>query len=288
MYHANIAASASRLLGYFSCPLVWGIRQSTTHISDDVPLTRFLIGTGAAFSPTARRIIYNSHPGADTHEQWRYPRRKRVVIPNGIDCARFRPRSDARERLLAELGLPTGSVLIGRVARYAAMKDFPTLFEAFAKIRAAQPQAHLLLVGAGVTRENDELIGLWAAHGAHNGVHFLGQRLEIETFYPGLDVLISTSRSNEGFSNVVFEAIASGCPVVSTDVGNSADARELNAIVIAPGDVDALSAGVLSILMLSPETRERFTHTARIWLDDRFGISACADAYHKLWRSVLA
>jgi glycosyltransferase involved in cell wall biosynthesis len=119
-------------------------------------------------------------------------------------------------------------------------------------------------------------------------VHFLGQRLEIETFYPGLDVLISTSRSNEGFSNVVFEAIASGCPVVSTDVGNSADARELNAIVIAPGDVDALSAGVLSILMLSPETRERFTHTARIWLDDRFGISACADAYHKLWRSVLA
>jgi glycosyltransferase involved in cell wall biosynthesis len=288
MYHGNVAASACQILGFSRRPLIWGVRQSVTRLDDDVPLTRLLILTGPLFSVTAKRVVYNSLPAAVTHEQLRYPRAKRVVIPNGVDCERFRPRFGARKRLIAELGISADAILVGRVARYAPMKDFDTLFAAFALIRAAEPRAQLLLVGDGMKRDNAGLMGRWAAHGATQGVHFLGHRADIEALYPALDALISTSRSNEGFANVVFEAIASGCPVVSTDVGNSKDIRELQGMVVAPGDVEALSKATLRVLDMSQDARECYAQTARILLQNCFGLRAYAEAYFELWRSTIA
>lgn len=287
MYHGNIAASVVRALGYYKCSLIWGVRQTTTRLSDDVPLTRLLIVSGALFSTSARHIVYNALSAAETHERWLYPNSKRVVIPNGIDCNRFRPRPGMRERLLAELHLPNNVLLVGRVARFSPMKDFSTLFAAFARVRMAEPRARLLLVGSGMVRENAELMNLWGSHGAPDGVHFLGLQLNIETFYPALNILISPSRSNEAFPNVIFEAIASGCPVVSTDVGNSSDVRELQTTVVAPGDVAALSEATLRVLAVSSESREQFAQNARILLEERFGLRKYAEAYLGVWRSAL-
>jgi len=286
MYHANVAASVSRSLGYFKCPLVWGIRQSTTRLADDTPLTRILIATGAGFSLSAARIVYVSLSAALTHERWGYPKSKRVLIPNGIDTSRFRPNPGTRADLLARLGQPQDSLLIGRVARFAPMKDFPTLFATFARIRTAIPQSRLVLAGRGMTTDNSQLMDVLSTHGSPDQVHFLGPVLKIEELYQGLDLLLSTSRSNEGFPNVVFEAVASGCPVVSTAVGNTVEERELQAAVIEPGDARAMADAALRVLTLSAAERQSLMQNSRTLLEARFGLDAFADAYLDVWQSV--
>ena len=61
------------------------------------------------------------------------PRRALLSVPNGIRLERFRPADDvARQSLVAELGLPTGSRIIGTVGRLQPVKDHALLLRAFA------------------------------------------------------------------------------------------------------------------------------------------------------------
>ena len=288
MYHGNVAGSMLRLAGYFSCPVLWGVRQSISRLSDDVLLTRCVILGGAALARQPRHIVYNSRVGASTHERLGYPVAKRVVIHNGVDCERFRPRPAARALLLAELDLPASALLVGRIARYASMKDFGTLFEAFRHVREAQPSANLLLVGAGTERTNAELVAVWHRAGAPDGVHFLGPRLDIENVFPALDVAVSSSSSNEGFSNAVFEAIACGTPVVTTNVGTGEEFRECGASVVEPRRPLELAAAVRACLAMSPEARRTLTDAARAIVVERYGVQAFAAEFLSLWQATLA
>jgi len=64
--------------------------------------------------------------------------------------------------------------------------------------------------------------------------------------YCGLDVLCSTSLFGEGFPNVIAEAMACDCPVVTTDVGEAANIVGSLGTVVPPGDYAALCKGLLA------------------------------------------
>ena len=81
--------------------------------------------------------------------------RKLVTILNGVDTAEFRPGADPIAARLA-LGIPAGGFHVGCVARLDPIKDHGTLLVAFARLRAARPNAHLTLVGAGAERRSLE------------------------------------------------------------------------------------------------------------------------------------
>ena len=224
MYHANVAASVARLLRVSRAPLVWNVRQSLERLVNDRPLTRGVILSGVPVrSVPVTRIVYNSTAAAEDHERLGYPASKRCIILNGIDCNRFAPREAARTESRRALGLADEALLIGRIARKAAMKDYPLLFRAFQLIAARMPQAHLVAVGPGMVAADHELVRLAQETGAFARVHFVGQRLDLADFLPGLDVVVSPSRNSEGFPNVVAEAMASGVPVVGTSVGETAE-----------------------------------------------------------------
>jgi glycosyltransferase involved in cell wall biosynthesis len=288
MYHANIAASLLRLARYYACPVIWGVRQSASRLSDDAPMTRGLILAGAALAFEPCRIVYNSEAGARTHERLGYPVRKRVVILNGVDCQRFRARPEARGRLLAELGLPDEALLVGRVARYAPMKDFGTLFAAFGRVRQQRPSANLVLVGTGMARSNGALAADWQGAGAPGGVHFLGPRPDVERVYPALDVAVSSSSSNEGFPNVAFEALVSGTPVVATDVGTGEELGACGAVVVEPRQPRALANAILRVLAMPAESRADAGQRARSAVIERLGVDAFSSQFLNLWRGVLA
>jgi glycosyltransferase involved in cell wall biosynthesis len=284
MYHANIAASVIALAGRVRAPVVWGIRQSADDISLDRRSTRLVIRAGAAVSAHPGAIAYNSEQAAQTHERLGYARKRRIVIPNGIDCRRFQPCQGARERLCAELGLPRDVLLIGRVARYASMKDYPTLLRAFAMVLATHPGARLVLAGQGVAGDNRELVQLCRDLGCSANVHLLGPREDVEMLYCAFDVLVSSSKANEGFPNTVAEALACGTPVVSTSVGDPALIRTGCQFVVPPSRPEALAAGIISLVGVSQSVRRDQAVRGRNFILHNFDTRTFAARFLQLYR----
>jgi len=103
--------------------------------------------------------------------------------------------------------------VICAAGRLARVKDFPTLLQAFALLRAERP-CRLMLLGAG--RQLGKLRGLAARLGIRAEVAFLGF---VANPYPYMAHarLLAVSSLREGGPNVLIEAMALGTPVVSTD-----------------------------------------------------------------------
>lgn len=157
-----------------------------------------------------------------------------VVIPNGVDMARFRGserRLHARPRLL----------FVGRLAR---QKNLALLLEALVGV---SERFDTLLVGDGPLE--NELKGAVAKMGLMN-VRFWGRAdgQEVVETYRDADVLVLPSE-REGMPLVLLEALAMGLPIVATDVPGSRDVvvHGENGLLVPPGDPDALREALLTV-----------------------------------------
>ncbi|MGY8631857.1 glycosyltransferase [Bradyrhizobium sp. 14AA] len=281
MYHANVAAAILRRLNYFKCPLIWSVRQSIDDLALDRRLTRAIIKLGARISSYPDFTLYNSLASAMTHKSLGYSSERYAIIHNGVNCDRFRPRPDARAVLRAKLGLASDAFLIGRIARYAPMKDFETLISAFGKVRDSLPQARLLLVGDEI-EGNSELLSLCSHVGVLDYVSFMGPRVDIEMVYPAFDVMVSSSRSNEGFPNVVAEALASGNLVTASASGDEALIQGAHEVV-APQDSTALSAAIIRLGRLDSPERSLRASKGRKFVLDNFSLQQCYERHRDLY-----
>lgn len=287
MYHPNLAMGMLALSGRLGIPCLWGIRQSIQMLSLEKPFTRIVVRGGGHLSSLSARIVYNSTEAAETHEALGYKRTRRVIIPNGIDCARFRPREGAREQLCAELELPGDVPLLGRVARKTPMKDYETLMRAFVQVRAAMPEARLLVIGPNKGHESEEINALAAALGCGDSLHILPPRLDMEEFYSALDIVVSSSSANEGFPNTIAEALACGTLVAATDVGEAMLIRSGAHKVVSPGDAPALAAAIGDLLRLPGEEKRRLEIQGRDFILAHFSAERFAEAFLQLWSEVL-
>jgi phenylacetate-CoA ligase len=150
------------------------------------------------------------------------PSDKVRVVGNGVDCETFAPVS--REATRRQLGLPARARVLVTVGGLVERKGFHRVMDAMASLGSEFPDLHYLVVG-GPSVEGD-----WSArlrrHAAELGlaerVHFLGAMPPQELKGPlsAADVFVLASR-NEGWANVLLEAMACGLPVVATDVGGN-------------------------------------------------------------------
>ncbi|MGI6147925.1 MAG: glycosyltransferase family 4 protein [Limnochordia bacterium] len=168
-----------------------------------------------------------------------------ITIRNGIPVERFGryPRTAAR----AELGLSEGCRVVGLVARLIAGKGINTALEAASLLTKIIPDLHIVIVGDGPERARLESYA--AALGLGSSVHFLGWREDVPALMAGWDVFILPSRS-EGFSLSVLEAMASGLPVVVSDLACMREAvvSGKGGYLTRPGDAPELAAAILNVL----------------------------------------
>lgn len=165
-------------------------------------------------------------------------------IYNGVDTERFFPATHkARAWLPAEFR-DERLLLIGTVGRIQRVKDQTTLLQAFAQLVAEQPEltATLRLVVAGdgplLSELKLEAQSLKIAH----LTWFAGALQNVPELLRALDVFVLPSL-NEGISNTILEAMASGLPVVATAVGGNVELVEdgRSGRFFAPRDTTALS-----------------------------------------------
>jgi glycosyltransferase involved in cell wall biosynthesis len=147
-------------------------------------------------------------------------------LPRGLIKTVYNPvvTDDVGRRLQEPLDhpwfAPGQPPVILSAGRMTAQKDFPTLVRAFGIVRRQVP-VRLLILGEGATpartREHQaELAAIAAAAGAADDLAFPGF---VANPYPYMKraALFVLSSHREGFPNVLAEALAAGCPVVSTD-----------------------------------------------------------------------
>jgi glycosyltransferase involved in cell wall biosynthesis len=204
-------------------------------------------------------------------ETWKLPPNVIRYVPNGVDLARF--ATDGSQR-----GGP--EPVIGTVAALRPEKNISRLLRAFAIL----PSGRLVIVGDGP--ERPALQALATELRIADRVEFAGHHQDTAPFYARFDVF-ALSSDTEQMPLSVIEAMASGLPVVSTDVG---DVR----LMVTPESAglvtrldDAKLAQALA-LAIDPDLRQRIGRANLRKAQHDFDQSAMFAAHGALWRGELA
>ena len=211
-----------------------------------------------------------------------HPRRALLSVPNGIRLERFRPADDvARQSLVAELGLPTGSRIIGTVGRLQPVKDHALLLRAFAKVRVQVPEAALVIVGDGPLRAALEAQAEQA--GLSDALRFMGDRHDVPRLLTGMEVFALTSTS-EGYSVALLEACASSLPIVATDVGGNREIvrHGINGRLVPSGDTAAIATALIALLR-GGEQAAAMGRAGYAWAQAEASFRTMAERYHGLY-----
>lgn len=174
------------------------------------------------------------------------PAERVLVVGNGVDSERFQLL--AKDEARAQLGLPPNAHVLITVGGLVERKGFHRVIEHLPELRREFPNLVYLVVG-GPSPEGDwseKLRTLAGELGVEDIVHFLGPLKADELCVPlsASDVFVLAS-SNEGWANVILEAMACGCPVVASAVGGNAEVvcdTDLGAIFPFPDSSALLEA----------------------------------------------
>jgi glycosyltransferase involved in cell wall biosynthesis len=198
------------------------------------------------------------------------PGERLVVIPNGVDLARFTPRerAAARAELAAVLGPAIAAGECGPLLVFAGellpVKQADRLIRSVAQLSAARDTEPVALALAGAGPEEDRLRALAHELGLDDAVVFAGQRphAEMPAWLAAADLLVLPSES-EGLPLVIPEALAAGTPVVASRVGGIPECLEdgVTGVLVPPHGDAELAHGIRAAL-------------ARSW--DRAGLVAAA------------
>lgn len=195
--------------------------------------TDLIIGVSSEISETLT-LKYNLRPS------------KVKTITNGINTNKFN-RSDEWRIIRREIGCDEGDFVIGNVSNFRRVKNHIFLIEAFSGIVKRNPNTKLVLIGQGFLGDpentEDEIKGLVRKLGIEDNVKFLGYRDDIAQVLSTFDLFCLTSLK-EGLPISLLEAMATGVPVVGTDVEGISDVikHKANGLLVPLKDIETLSS----------------------------------------------
>jgi len=189
----------------------------------------------------ARAFVLLADPFVPYFERF-LERERLVVVPNFTDRRMFSGGASAPNPPVEGEHRPVRLLFVGRVG---PLKGTDVLFEAIARVRRTLPGLRAVYVGAGETEttwreaESHPLV----TAGIVRLVGPLGPERALE--YQAADFFVLPTRTAM-FPISILEAMASGLPVIASDVGAVRWVLEDGAcgIVVPPGDVEALAAAI--------------------------------------------
>jgi glycosyltransferase involved in cell wall biosynthesis len=172
---------------------------------------------------------------------------KMVTIHSGVNIDQFmKVKANGREKKLS-LGLNTNGLVVGTMGWLLPIKGPIYLLKAMAEVWQDHPDIQLVYVGKGDLEK--ELKEEAYQAGVSDKVKFLGWRDDIPEIMQIIDIFVLPSL-NEGMGRVLVEAMASGKPIVASNVGGIPDLVKNghNGFLVAPGDVNGLSLAIKKLI----------------------------------------
>ncbi|RFF27873.1 MULTISPECIES: glycosyltransferase family 4 protein [unclassified Wenzhouxiangella] len=270
------AVIAARLAGV---PAVWHL--------NDTAMPGWVRRLFRLVQPLASGFIFASHRSQEYYGDAIGTERPRAVIPATVDSAEF----DPGQSYPSDPDLPVSDTapIIGTVANVSPIKGLETLIRAAASLRDRGHEPHVLIVGPVYDRQRGyhrRLIALVRELDLER-VSFVGARTDVRPLLARLDVYVCSSQA-ESSPVSVWEAMAMGRPVVSTDVGDVP--RQLvdgeNGFVVPVGDHDGLAKRI-GTLLEDARLRHRFGERAREVAIENFSVDQVAKDTADFYKQVL-
>ncbi len=260
------------------------------------PLVSFV--HGLVGNLPARTIVLSDHVGRFIERHGRVKADRLTRVYYGIDPAPFERAAEAlpaeRAALRAELGFGADDVVLVCVARFAAQKAHDVLLRAFANARERTEGGtvlRLLLVGDdpfGDGRVKAEAVARELGLLAGNAVRFAGIRRDVPALLAATDVFVMSSLW-EGLGLVFLEAMATGLPILSTNVSAIPEVvvDGVTGVLVPPADDEALAEGMLA-LAGDAETRARMGAAGRARVREVFAVDRMVEETLAIYEEVLA
>jgi phosphatidylinositol alpha-mannosyltransferase len=180
------------------------------------------------------------------------------IIPNGVDTERFHPEIEPMPWRKIH---PEFTVLF--VGRLDPRKGLKYLLQAFSIIARQVPNARLIVVGNGLLRPYYER---FVAPELRHRVSFPGfvSAGNLPRFFASADVYVSPAIGSESFGIVLLEGLATGRPVVASDIIGYRDVvrNGVDGMLVEPKNPLAIAKAVID-LAEQPELRQRFSEAGR-------------------------
>ncbi len=226
-------------------------------------------------------IALSKHTEKYLYERIHVPTNRLVQIYNGVDTERFFPAQVRRTLPAKHEFADSGQLVIGTVGRLQPVKDQKTLVNAFVCLLQQRPdlrdRIRLVLVGDGAC-----LLDLKNAIEQANVTELVwlaGAREDIPDLLRCFDIFVLPSLA-EGISNTILEAMATGLPIVATDVGGNSeliDADKTGKLVHTKHS--AMMAEAITVYIDDPELRHAHGIAARQRVMERFTLDKMVSDY---------
>ncbi|HET8870515.1 MAG TPA: glycosyltransferase family 4 protein, partial [Aquabacterium sp.] len=277
-YKTTFYALPGRLLGRFR--LVTTYHNWITH----TPALKFYAWLDKRLARLNDAAVAVSTPVAQELRR-HMPVRKVHQIDNGIDTRRY-ARQMPREQAKVALGLDPARPVLGFVGRLSQEKGLPYLIEALSTQPDVFRDVQVVIVGEGEVRSS--LVQLIEERGLSGQVKLFGNRRDTPLIYSALDVFTLPSIL-EAFPMVILEAMACGCPVVATDVGEVSRIIDagLTGWIVPPRAPQALAQALASVLH-DPAHAQDIATRAQQKVQDLFSSSAMAQRYLEIYQVAMA
>lgn len=210
------------------------------------------------------------------------------VVNLGFDLERFRDVEKKKGLFRKRFDFKKDDILIGIVGRLVPIKNHGMFIRAARRLKSRHGSGYsgrlkFVIVGDGPERE--ALRAYADSEGLGASVVFTGWQKDVDEVYADIDIVALTSR-NEGTPVSLIEALASGRPVVSTDVGGVRDIVGEIGAVVGRDDVDNLVER-LHELIVSPERRSEIGRSGRKFVMEKFSRDRLISGTEKLYGELL-
>ena len=206
-------------------------------------------------------------------------------VYNGVDTQRFKPAANGPLPIAGCPFDPSQHWLVGTVGRMQTVKDQVMLARAFVRALELAPQLkatmRLVMVGEGPLRAQAQAV--LDAAGVSGLAWLPGERSDVADIMRGLHAFALPSLA-EGISNTILEAMASGLPVLATDVGGNADLvqRGQTGEITAAADPMAMAQRLVQ-LATEPQRANTMGLAGRQRVEAAFSMQAMVKNYQSVY-----
>ncbi len=235
-------------------------------------------------------IALSQHQTGYLREAIAVPAARLSHIFNGVDTGRFAPPHEGFVSPLPQAFRDPGTFVIGSVMRMQAVKAPLDLARAFVALRELLPEAfprlRLVMIGDGPLRA--EVVQFLEQAGVADQAWLPGAREDVADCLRALDLFVLPSLA-EGICNTILEAMATGLPVVATDVGGNPDLVQpgVTGALVPAGDPDAMARALMAY-PADPARTAREGQAARARAEAAFSMEAMVKGYMAVYDRVLA
>jgi glycosyltransferase involved in cell wall biosynthesis len=234
----------------------------------------------------ADAVMVNSRAVAeDVRRSERFVEGKMFLVHNGVDIP-GNTAGGGRPPIPPDLRLPAGTLPIACIANLHAYKGHKDLVDGASLVVKTFPQARFLLVGRD-GGEGEALRRRIANQGLEGKVLLTGPRTDVDVILAASEFVVHPSHE-EGFSNVILEAMGAGKAVVATRVGGNPEAvvDGRTGLLVPPGESDALASAILELLR-DPERAVTMGRAGMERARDLFPLEAMVTAVEETYLRLL-